>query len=65
MSTDTKVSYKYRPFVGVDKDGTQLLVKVFIAEPGPDGVQPMIVELSKRNDNWDTWSAPIHFKVAP
>jgi hypothetical protein len=54
--------YLYRPFVATDKNGTQLLVSVFIAGPGPDGVQPVIVELAKREDNWDTWSAPLKFE---
>lgn len=62
----TEISYVYRPFVYEAKNGTLILIKVFVGDQlDKDGVPALLVEMSVRADKWETWGAPLHFEAAP
>ena len=45
----------YLPYIGIDEDGSQILVQIFT---DPQGLIEL-VQVARRGDSWETWGPPI------
>ena len=52
----------YRPYVGRDPNGRQMLVTLYVPTDAPDRPK---VTVAYRADRWDTWGVPIELEAAP
>jgi hypothetical protein len=50
----------YLPYVGIDEDGSQILVQIFT---DPQGLIEL-VQVARRGDSWESWGPPIRVDKA-
>lgn len=64
MSDDT--NYRYRPFIYRAKNGTEILISVYIGDRNDqDGTPELLVTMATRADKYETWGPPLQFERAP
>lgn len=64
--SDKSESWKYRPFTYTAKNGTQILISVYVGDQLDEDGQPELrVTMATRADRWETWGAPLSFEAAP
>jgi hypothetical protein len=63
MTTPEKLPLiHYAPFIGVMPDGTQILVQIFVDQESEGLIDS--VQVTFRDDPFETWSPPIRTKKA-
>jgi hypothetical protein len=61
-----EISYAYRPFIYTAKNGTQILISVYVGDrPDETGDPALIVRMAVRAGKYETWGAPLEFEKAP
>ncbi len=59
-------TWKYHPFTYTAKNGTQILISVYVGNHIDETGQPELrVTMAVRADRYATWGPPLRFDIAP
>lgn len=62
----TEPSYEYRPFIYRAKNGTEILISVYVGDRADENGDPaLLVTMATRADWSHSWGAPLPFEPAP